>query len=94
MNRIIVVRHTFYGCCTYLDNTAGYLTVTILKTSIASVVIILSIIDTFRVAHSIIEHKLQLFCFDIVHYTYFENRWFKEKWALIHFHFARDSSNK
>ena len=37
INRIIVFWYTYHSCCTYMDHTtAGYLTVTILKTSIPS----------------------------------------------------------
>ena len=89
MNRIIVVRYTFYGCCTYMDHTARYLPVPILKNE-HSVVFFLPIIATFGVAHSRIERKLLLFYYYVVLCMNAENRWFKEKWVLMYLHFAWD----
>ena len=84
INRIIVFRYTFYGCCTYMDHSSRCLTVTILKTSIPRR-FLPSNHRHFRVAHSIIERKLQLFYCYIVLCTYVENRWFEEKWVILIF---------
>ena len=59
-----------------------------------TVVFFLPIIATFGVAHSIIERKLQLFYCYILLCMYVENRWFEEKWVLMHLHFARDSHSE
>ena len=45
---------------------------------------------TFGVVHSIIELKLPLFYCYVILCTYVENRWFEEKWVLMHLHFDRD----
>ena len=92
MTRITVVPYTFYSCCIYIDHTAGYLTVSMIKTSkplfssLAS-----SQLSQLRIF--MIEGKLPLFYYYILvlcSSMYVENRWFEEKWVLMHLHFALD----
>ena len=57
-----------------------------------AVVSFLLTIATFRIAHSKIERKkLPLFYCYILLCRYVENRWFEEKWVLMHLHLAQDS---
>ena len=95
MKRITVVPYTLYGCFIYIDHTAVYLMVPMIKTSKSSLSSFASLITTFVtsfvVAQSTIKVKLPLFyCYDLLLMNVENIMWFGEKWVLIHPHFSRD----
>ena len=77
-----------------MEHVTGHITVPIIKMIIlGTVVFFFPIIATFAVAHSkLIDGKLTLFyCYILLFFrVYVENKWFEEKWVLMHLHFARD----